>query len=62
MVGILVDAGTGVTEVDIRAACSVTLLDEYMYPSVNGAVTDHVWCELDRYASDVARLAAESST
>lgn len=48
VVGVLIDAGTGTTEAEIRSALTVTLLDPVMYPQVTDAVTAHVWCEIDR--------------
>jgi hypothetical protein len=46
VVGLVVDTGAGCTEADIRAALTVTLLDDVEEAQVNAAVTDHVWCEM----------------
>lgn len=54
VVGLLVDDGTGSTEVEIRAALTVTVLDPLFYAQVTGAVTDYVWCEMDRLRAEAS--------
>lgn len=59
VVGVLVDAGTGTTDAEIRAACTVTLLDRAHYSHVTGAVTAHVQCCLDMLEVTRDSLAVE---
>lgn len=62
VVGLIVDAGTGTTEADIRAALTVTVLDPVFAADVAGCATDHVWCEMDRLRAEAERAAGEPLT
>lgn len=60
VVGVIIDAGTGTTEEGIRAALTITVLDPLFASHVQGAATDHVWCERDRSIADAEREGVRS--
>jgi hypothetical protein len=48
VVAVMTDNGSGSMEADIRSALTVTVLDAQHAGAIEIAVTDHVWCVLDR--------------